>query len=149
MSMEVNTSVGSCPRCHKYLMAEDYDTHKCDFESLPILGCNEIVLDHLTDSGEDENGDQVHLAWALDGMLYRLLVCEHNPPHSAKRRFTGENTNQGLDKAVATVTRNGWQVRNVLVAWKRFGKGDENFSLNLYCTTGLMPSVSGAFLMKL
>lgn len=31
---------------------------------------------------------------------------------------------------------------------KRFGKGDENFSLNLYYTTGLMPFVYGAFLMN-
>ena len=91
--------MGSCPRCHKFLVAEDYELHNCNFRNMPILGCDEIVLDHLTDSGKDENGDQVHLAWALDGTLYRLLVYKHNPPHSAKRDLTGYGTKQGLDKA--------------------------------------------------
>lgn len=35
-----------------------------------------------------------------DGYLYRLIMCKHKPPHSTKRKFTGENTNQGLDKAL-------------------------------------------------
>jgi|SRR5208283_3632683 len=89
-------NLGRCSRCGKFMIAEESRRHKCDFRDVPIRGCEEIVLDHLTDSGVDKNGDQLHLAWALNGMLYRLLVCKHNPPHSTKRKFTDENPNGNL-----------------------------------------------------
>jgi hypothetical protein len=90
-------NVGRCPRCNKFMVAEEWDEHKCDFKDIPLTDCKSIILDHITDFGQDKNGDHVYRAWALDGVLYRLVVCKHNPPHSAKRKFTGCGTKQGLD----------------------------------------------------
>lgn len=90
-------NLGRCPRCHKFMIAEQNETHVCDFMDLPLYGCEELVLHRLTDSGEDKNGDHLYLAWGINGILYRLLVCKHNPSHSTKRRFTGEDAKQGLD----------------------------------------------------
>lgn len=69
------------------MVAEEWKTHTCDFRDIPIQGCEELVLDHITDSGQDKNDDHVHLAWGLEGTLYRLLVCKHNPPHGLKSRL--------------------------------------------------------------
>ncbi len=90
--MSYTENLGRCPQCKQFLIAEEQKTHKCNFSDIPILDCEELVLDHITDSGQDRNGDHVHLAWALNGTLYRLLVCKHTPPHSAKRKFTPEDT---------------------------------------------------------
>jgi hypothetical protein len=79
------------------MIAEQKETHVCDSMDLPLYGCEELVLHRLTDSGEDKNGDHLYLAWGINGILYRLLVCKHNPSHSAKRDFTGYGTKQGLD----------------------------------------------------
>jgi hypothetical protein len=101
--VNLTENLGRCPRCRKFMVAEEWSNHECDFDDYEIRGCKEIVLDHITDSGLDKNGDRVHLAWALDGMLYRLLVCSHNPPHSAKRKFTpdrDDDTNHRLDNTV-------------------------------------------------
>lgn len=83
-------NAGRCPRCNRFMVEEEWKTHKCNFEEIPLRGCEEIILDHLTDSGEDCNGDHVHLAWALNGMLYRLIVCKHNPPHNLGKRWLGD-----------------------------------------------------------
>jgi hypothetical protein len=98
-------NIGRCPHCHKFMIAEESKTHVCDksksdvsiFSNRPLVGCEELVLHRLTDSGEEKNGDHVYLAWGISGILYRLLVCRHNPPHSAKRGFTGYGAKQGLD----------------------------------------------------
>ena len=42
-------------------------------------------------------------ALALDGTYYRIVVCKHNPPHSAKRKFTPEDTKQGLGRTALAV----------------------------------------------
>lgn len=91
--------IGRCPRCRKFLIAEEYESHTCDFRDVPLKGCKEIVLDHMTACGVDKSGDNVTLGWGIDGTLYRLIVCKHNPPHSTKRKSTDEETKQGLDNA--------------------------------------------------
>jgi hypothetical protein len=83
------------------MIAEKQRSHRCDQTNLPIRGCEELVLDHITDSGQDTNGDHLHLAWAVDGMLYRLLVCEHNPPHGTKRKFPDPDTKHEGTSALA------------------------------------------------
>ena len=30
----------------------------------------------------DENGDKIHIAKGLNGILYRLVECTHNPTHT-------------------------------------------------------------------
>jgi hypothetical protein len=87
-------NLGRCPRCHRFMIAEQQNDHVCEFSDLPLYGCEELVLHRLTDSGNEKNGDHVYLAWGINGILYRLLVCEHNPPHSTKRDFTGYGTKQ-------------------------------------------------------
>lgn len=92
MEVTVTEDFGRCPRCRQFLIAEEKKAHKCNFEDMLVRGCEELVLDHITDLGQDRNGDHVHLAWALDGILYRLVVCKHNPPHAAEsRQVTGKN----------------------------------------------------------
>lgn len=70
------------------MIAEQKERHVCDWASLPIEGCEEITLDRLSDSGLQKNGDRLYLAWGLDNVLYRLIVCKHNPPHTTKRIVT-------------------------------------------------------------
>jgi hypothetical protein len=89
--------VGRCPRCHKFLVAEEEKSHQC---ITPCQGAKSIFFDHITDAVEDENGDSIRVGKGLDGYYYGLIVCKHNPPHSTKRRFTGEDANQGLDNHV-------------------------------------------------
>jgi hypothetical protein len=81
------------------MIAEQQKDHVCEFGDLPLYGCEELVLHRLSDSGKEKNGDHVYLAWGVNGILYRLLVCTHNPPHCAKQRFTDPDTKHGLDRA--------------------------------------------------
>ncbi len=104
--MSVSENVGRCPRCNEFIIAEQ--THCCDFRNIQLQGCEELFVDHITDSGKSKDGDHVFLAWGLDGILYRLAVCKHNPPHSAKRKFTGYDTKQGLDRAVEEILYTGF-----------------------------------------
>jgi hypothetical protein len=92
-TLEVTPSenFGRCPRCGQFLVAEQKKAHKCNFADRPIEGCEEIVLDRLSDAGEDKNGDHLHLAWGVDNMLYRLLVCKHNPPHGINTKRPPDN----------------------------------------------------------
>jgi len=92
-------NAGRCPRCHKFLIEEQRETHSCQ---ISVGDVQEIVLDYMTDGCKDENGDIVKVAWGLDGILYRLILCKHNPPHSTKRPFTGCGTKQGLDSPSKT-----------------------------------------------
>jgi len=74
-------NIGRCPRCGKFLIAEDYESHTCDFADIPIRGHKEIRLDHMTDCGTDNNGDNIVLGWGLNGILYRFVICPHKEPH--------------------------------------------------------------------
>ena len=80
-------NLGRCPRCHRFLIGEEFSHHQCE------ITCNavkEIVLDWITDRVEDHNRDTVLVGTGLDGIYYRLVVCKHNPPHSTKWKFTGQ-----------------------------------------------------------
>jgi hypothetical protein len=78
-------NVGRCPRCKRFLIEEEMKAHQCDFRDIPLRGGKEIVLDHITDLGMNRDDDHVLLGWGLDGRLYRLVECKHNPPHGMKR----------------------------------------------------------------
>jgi hypothetical protein len=101
-------NLGRCQRCGRFMIAEERKNHKCDFADVAVRGCEELVLDHLTDSGRDKHGDQLYLAWALDGMLYRILVCKHNPSHSAKRIVTDLDEDQTKRRGDVTLV---WTLR--------------------------------------
>lgn len=74
-------NMGRCPRCHKFLVAEEAESHVC---KIPYQGVKSIFFDWMMDATEDENGDIVRVANGLDGYYYRLVVCKHNPPHTPK-----------------------------------------------------------------
>ena len=90
-------NVGRCPRCNQFIIAEDVNMHVCDIQ---ITDIKTVIVDSCYTVGTDKNLDEVTSALALDGTLYRLILCKHNPPHGAtKRKFTGYGTQQGLDRA--------------------------------------------------
>jgi len=79
--MSILENAGRCPRCHAFVIAEQLATHTC---RIPTKGAKRIFLDWLdTDSFLNQNGDSVRMAKGLNGTLYSLVVCKHNPPHRA------------------------------------------------------------------
>ncbi len=93
-------NLGRCPRCNRFLIEEDVKTHECDFRDIRLRGGKEIILDHITDIGRDRNDDHVLLGWGLDAILYRLVECKHNPPHTAKRPPLTSCGKPPLDNAI-------------------------------------------------
>jgi len=71
--------IGRCPRCSRFLIAENLATHDC---KVPLKGVREVVLDWIIDGVQNEDEDLVQVAMGLDGFLYRLILCKHNPPHA-------------------------------------------------------------------
>jgi hypothetical protein len=76
-------NVGRCPRCRKFLVAEEQDSHVC---KIACQGVKSIFFDCINDAIEDDNGDTVRVGKGLDGYYYRLIVCKHDPPHSYLKR---------------------------------------------------------------
>jgi len=94
-------NIGRCPRCNKALIEEEFQSHECEIKA---KGVEEIVVDNFCELIQrDGQGHRLIVAQGLDGVLYWLIECKHNPPHTTKRKFTGYDTKQGLDRAVATV----------------------------------------------
>ncbi|MGD0177745.1 MAG: hypothetical protein ABSC50_13080, partial [Candidatus Bathyarchaeia archaeon] len=73
---------GRCPRCKKFILAEQIKTHKC---KVKLNGVKELYLDSwVMKDHTNDDGDSLMVAMGLDGYLYRLILCTHNPPHSLK-----------------------------------------------------------------
>jgi len=90
--------VGRCQRCGKFLIAEEFDSHKCDIK---ISDVKEIVVDHYHEfSQPDPEGHRLILAQGLDGVQYWLVECKHNPPHNTRRDFTGSPNRRRLDSTM-------------------------------------------------
>ena len=87
---------GRCPRCNQFLVSEEWENHICNLRTRHAA---EVVFDWISSGHKDQNGDFIRMGLALDGTLYSLITCKHNPPHTAKRKFTGCGTKQGLDRA--------------------------------------------------
>lgn len=71
-------NIGRCPRCGEFIIEEQARTHKCRIRT---KRAKEIVFDWISDGFVSDNGDYVRLGKSLDGTLYSLVVCKHNPPH--------------------------------------------------------------------
>ena len=72
-----------------FLIGEDLEHHTC---KLPFGGIRTITIDHYYEMHTlDADGHKVVVAKGLDGYLYQLVICKHNPPHTAKRQFTNDN----------------------------------------------------------
>jgi hypothetical protein len=77
-------NAGECPRCHNFVIAEEFATHAC---RIRVRGSGTIWLDWIGDGFEDDNGDFVRMAKGLEGKLYSIILCKHNPPHSLESRL--------------------------------------------------------------
>jgi hypothetical protein len=85
--MVVNTqmsNIGRCERCGSFLIEEQQREHKCE---IPFNGCKTIFFDWIGNGFTDKVNDKVIMAKGLDGRLYSLIECSHNPPHSLESRL--------------------------------------------------------------
>ena len=88
----------NCERCRKSFIEEEYQDHVCS----PITTrLQEIGFDKIFDSVTDENGDKVYMAIGLNGILYRLVMCQHNPTHTNTypTTFDSEEIRRRFDRA--------------------------------------------------
>jgi hypothetical protein len=81
--MSIVENAGKCPRCGGFVIAEESESHVCN---IPTKGAETIFLDWIGDGFTHENGDHIRMAKGLNGILYKVILCKHNPPHSAKER---------------------------------------------------------------
>lgn len=80
----------TCDRCLKTVISEEFDSHDCTIATWKV---QEIGITQWFKGQQDENGDKVLIAHGLNGILYRLVECSHNPPHPDTRptKFDKEN----------------------------------------------------------
>src|SRR3989344_1545455 len=80
----------NCKRCKKHFIDEEFDNHLCT----PIpKKIQEIGIDYIFKGNSDQNGDTIHIAKGLNGILYRLVECSHNPTHTNTYPTTFDNEN--------------------------------------------------------
>lgn len=68
----------NCGRCKKEFIEEEFENHVCTPRATEI---QEIGIDYILKGKTNENGDLVWMVKGLNGILYRLVECIHNPPH--------------------------------------------------------------------
>lgn len=68
-----------CDRCNKSLIEEEFSNHVC---TPRLTKTQEIGIDYIFTGKTDQNGDIVHIAKGLNGIMYRLVQCSHNPTHT-------------------------------------------------------------------
>ena len=89
----------SCQRCKKSFIEEEYPDHSCS----PITTrLQEIGLDQMYGSTINNNGDTVYMAKGLNGIMYRLVQCSHNPTHTNLHptTFDSEEIRRRFDRAL-------------------------------------------------
>ncbi len=89
----------NCERCKKMFIDEEFNDYLCT----PITTrTQEIGIDYIFKGQKDENGDIVHIAKALSGIIYRLVECPHNPPHvnTYPTTFDSQNINRRFDRTL-------------------------------------------------
>jgi hypothetical protein len=94
-------NAGRCPKCNAFLIAEDFADHKC---KVAFQGIQTIIIDHYYETHADKDGHKIVFAKGLNGYLYRLVICKHNPSHTANRKFTDEDANREGDVTLLKVT---------------------------------------------
>ncbi|MDE1769221.1 MAG: hypothetical protein KGI28_01530 [Thaumarchaeota archaeon] len=78
----------NCERCKKQFIDEEFNDHDC---SPTATKAQEIGIDYLLDGELNENGDLEYIAKGLNGILYRLVECPHNPTHTNLDQTTFDN----------------------------------------------------------
>ena len=100
--MIATENIGRCPKCHQFLVGEEIANHVCKIE--PKAWVEEIFVDHINETVENADGDQVVVAKGLNGVYYRLITCNHSPSHSLKSRWlTGKDGSRQDNRASAPV----------------------------------------------
>lgn len=90
-----------CPRCNKHLIAEEFNEHECN---TPFLGIIELGIRFWYEVERDTNDDRVFMVKGIDGILYRLIQCEHNPPHPDVYPRSYKKTDESLHDKDPTET---------------------------------------------
>ena len=68
-----------CERCRKQFIDEEFSSHHCDPLTIKL---QEIGIHQMYGSTTDKNNDKVYIAKGLNGIMYRLVECSHNPTHT-------------------------------------------------------------------
>ncbi len=87
------SKIPHCERCRQSFIDEELDGHDCS----PItIALQEIGIDRMYGFTTNKNGDKVHLAKGLNGIIYRFVECRHNPPHTStdQTKFDNPETNR-------------------------------------------------------
>lgn len=69
----------NCQRCKKQFIDEEFDSHEC---SPMATKAQEIGIDYMLEGEINENRDMEYIAKGLNGIIYRLVECHHNPTHT-------------------------------------------------------------------
>ncbi len=91
------TNLVTCPRCGLDLIAEEYNDHNCSQKIKDVI---KMGIQFWYDGGKDDNDDNVLIVKGVDGILYRLVQCDHQIPHNLSYQPTG-NINKTTDKGTA------------------------------------------------
>ena len=91
--------ITKCERCQKSFINEEFSGHLCSPRSKRL---QEIGIDRIFEPVINENNDKVYMVNGLNGVLYRLVQCIHNPPHpnTYPTTFDNENIRRKFDKAL-------------------------------------------------
>lgn len=85
-----------CQRCKQNFIDEEYEKHVCTSITTKL---QEIGLDYMLEPQKNEDFDDVYIGKGLNGILYRFVVCEHNPIH----------TNDGMTQFESEVVKNKFE----------------------------------------
>ncbi|MDE1819207.1 MAG: hypothetical protein KGI19_11465 [Thaumarchaeota archaeon] len=85
--------IPNCERCRQSFIDEELRDHDCSPRTIAL---QEIGIDRMYGFATNENGDKVHMAKGLNGIIYRLVECPHNPPHTStdQTKFDNPETNR-------------------------------------------------------
>lgn len=80
-------------RCYQNFIAEEYNTHDCPIrikriQTTRILNDYGVIIDH--------NGDEVRLIKTVEGIVLRLVKCEHPIPHNLPHQPKGNRDDINL-----------------------------------------------------
>ena len=78
----------NCQRCNRIFIEEEFNDHTC---TPLITNIQEIAIDYIFEGETNQNGDKIHIVKGLNGILYHLVKCSHNPPHSNTYPTTFDN----------------------------------------------------------
>ena len=88
-----------CERCRKSFIDEELDLHTC---SPTLTKTQEIGIDYIFEGKNNNNGDKIYMAKGLNGIMYRLVQCPHNPTHTNTHPtiFDSEKIRRRFDRTI-------------------------------------------------